>query len=309
MNTSRCSQGRVAGWLWPVLLWLTLGMAAGAEPVTAAAGGRWQFLQLSNAPFPHPSRAAGFVYGGKSYPAEVHYGNNRVGVFVPAGFRPGTNVDVVCYFHGWRETLDRAIPKFQLGEQFAGSRRNALLVVPQGPFDAPDSSGGKLEDPDGLARFLGELMAVLRERKTVPETAQPGRVVLAAHSGGYLVISAILAHGGTPVQEVYLFDALYAQRERFLTWLRGEPDRRLVMIYNKDGGTLKPTQAFITELRERQIPALVRQEDGTTPGQLRTNRISILFSDLPHADVVHKHQAFREYLRTSRLEALPELAP
>jgi len=66
-----------------------------------------------------------------------------------------------------------------------------------------------------------------------------GRIILSGHSGGYQVnFSAIVDHGGMSdkVSEVWLFDALYAQTDRFLKWMDTR-NGRLIDIYTEHGGT------------------------------------------------------------------------
>ena len=65
-----------------------------------------------------------------------------------------------------------------------------------------------------------------------------GQIVLSGHSGGYQVIAAILDHGGMTehVREVWLFDGLYAQTDRYLAWIDRRKGR-FVDIYTDRGGT------------------------------------------------------------------------
>lgn len=292
------------------LTWLLLTSAispAQGPVVPTRPAGEFFVVRMTNAPFPHPARQQGYLRDKQEFPAEKHYDDNRVAFFVPRGWKPGTNVDVVVHFHGHRAELTHALEKFQLLEQFSASGRRAILVAPQGPRDAPDSFGGKLEDPGGFRRFMDEVLTALRDRGLARE-AGIGRVVLSGHSGGYQVISAILAHGGlTPlIKEVYLFDALYGQNDRFLHWLEGDASARLVLIHTMNGGTWKQTQALVQSLREKKVPLLLRQEQGTTTEQLRSHRAAILFSELGHNEVVFKSHAFRDFLMTGGLPALGE---
>ncbi|MFO1513254.1 MAG: hypothetical protein U1F83_10140 [Verrucomicrobiota bacterium] len=107
----------------------------------------------------------------------------------------------------------------------------------EGPHNAPDSGGGKLEDPNGFKRFMEEAIATLRQRGVFKEDFVLGDIILSGHSGGYFVMSAIVDRGGlTPhIKEVWLFDALYAQGDKFPAWSQ-RPDGRLLNIYTDDGG-------------------------------------------------------------------------
>ena len=260
---------------------------------------------LTNAPFPHASRTNGHTYQGVAYPAAKHYADSSTAFFVPRGFKPGTEIDVVVHFHGWRNSIAGAARDFDLLGQFAASRRNAVLILPEGPLNAPDSSGGKLEDAGGFARFMAEVMAVLKANG-VSGDARLGRVVLSGHSGAYRVISAILESGGLPegVREVYLFDALYGQMDRFQRWFESAPDRRFVVLYADTGGTLEETRKFITTMGARKTAPLSAEESTVTDPQLRAHRIVFLHSSKGHNEVLSTGGNLRRLLGTGFLVEL-----
>jgi len=290
---------------WALLL--AAAATASAEPLDAvfAAHGRLLVTQFLTAPFPHPSRAHGHQYREKFFPADPHYCDRTVAVFIPRDFRPGRSVDCVFHFHGWYNSVAGTLRQFQLIEQLVESRRQALLVVPAGPRDAPDSAGGRLEEPDGFKRFVAELRGVLRQHADFQPNDPPlGRIILSAHSGGYRVVAAILDRGGLAdqVQEVWLFDALYAETPKFLAWW--ERNRgRLLNIYTDRGGTKDDTEQMMATLRERGLPFLARQDTEVTPEELRAHRLIFLHTDLDHNDVLAKRRTFRRFLETSCLAA------
>lgn len=283
---------------------LHVSCAASLEE-TYASQGRLFSTQFVSAPFPHPARLAGHTYKEKLYPAKDHYSDSSVAIFIPKGFRETGRVDVVIHFHGWNNTVDGTLSGFQLIEQFVASDKNAVLVVPEGPRNAPDSFGGKLEDPDGFKRFVEELAATLKQRELFKKDFAIGNIILSGHSGGYRVISAILDRGGlsAKVKEVWLFDALYAETEKFLAWSDKHPGR-LINIYTDGGGTKDDSEAMIAQLTKRGTPFLATTEANLTSHQLRTNKLVFIHTDLGHNDVVAKRQQFSQYLKTSRLENL-----
>ena len=146
-----------------------------------------------------------------------------------------------------------------------------------------------------------------------PLLAQPhaGRVaasgvdaalVLAGHSGAYRVISFILLRGGLTenVREVYLFDALYGQVEKFAWWADHAPGR-LVVIHTPKGGTRAQTLDFLDDLRAWGIPFAEVPESAVTAELLRKNRLVFIESLLPHDDVVAAQEQLRTYLETGTL--------
>jgi hypothetical protein len=97
---------------------------------------------------------------------------------------------------------------------------NALLVLPQGPYRAPDSFGGKMEDEGGLKRLIEDVLATMKGEGVIKST-KLNHVIISAHSGGYRPAALVLERGGLDVHitNVFLFDALYGQHKYFRKWL------------------------------------------------------------------------------------------
>ena len=275
-------------------------------PEHYASQGEMIVTQLVSAPFPHPKRVEGHTYAGKLYPAREHYSDSSVAIFIPKGFREADKIDFVVHFHGWKNNVKGVLGQYQLVEQLMASGRNAVLVVPQGPYDAPDSFGGKLEDPGGFSRFMADVMQTLRQASGLQKKDFAlGQIVLSGHSGGYEVISAILDHGGLTdhVKEVWLFDALYAQTDKFLAWI-DKQQGRFIDIYTEHGGTKARTEELMATLKQRGTALFATKEGDAKPADLQANRLIFIYTDLPHNDVVHLRQEFRDYLKTSCLEKM-----
>ncbi len=281
-----------------------MGAAPSLEE-TYAAHGRLIVAPFASAPFPHPARAEGHTYQGRPYPAKEHYSDNSVALFIPKGFRETGRVDFVVHFHGWRNSVGGTLGTFRLIEQFVASDRNAVLVVPEGPRNAPDSFGGKLEDPGGFQRFMAEVVATLRARAVFTKHAKDfslGRIILSGHSGGYRVIAGILDRGGLSkdVDEVWLFDALYGQADSFLAW-SDRTGGRLLNIYTDQGGTKAESEKLQSRLRARGTPILAATETALDSAALRTNPFVFIHTDLGHNDVLARRDQFALFLKTSAL--------
>jgi len=276
-----------------------------AQPMTQryAAYGDLLVTHLATAPFPHPLRSGGYVYDGKTYSAAEHYSDSSVAIFVPSHYRRSGAVDLVVYFHGWGNNIDTALSRYQVIEQFSASGKNAILILPEGPRNAPDSFGGKLEEKEGFKKLVADVMAVLKKEHKIPASASPGKIVLAGHSGAYRVMSFILLRGGLTrhMSEVYLFDALYGQTEKFAHWIdhsRG----RLVNIYTDNGGTKGESENLMACLDAWNIPYFTTEETKATSADLRRHKLVFLHSDLQHNDVFSKRGQFAAYLGTSSLK-------
>ena len=281
-------------------------LAAESLEQTYGAHGLLIVTQFATAPFPHPARAAGHTYKDKLYPAQAHYSDSTVAIFIPKGFRETGRVDFVIHFHGWLNSVAGTLNSFKLVEQLIASGKNAVLVVPEGPHNAPDSFGGKLEDRDGFKNFLAELGTTLRQRAVFKaKDFSVGRIILSGHSGGYRVMAAILDRGGLPrnADEVWLFDALYAGTDKFLAWSDSQRGR-LLNIYTDHGGTKDASEAMMEQLKQRGTPFLAVEEAAVTNAQLKTNQLIFIHTDLAHNDVVEKRKEFSRFLKTSVLDDL-----
>ncbi|MGA2247636.1 MAG: D-alanyl-D-alanine carboxypeptidase/D-alanyl-D-alanine-endopeptidase [Verrucomicrobiota bacterium] len=271
---------------------------------TYAPWGTLLVTQFVNAPFPHPDRAAGHRYHDEFFPAAEHYSDSTVALFIPKQFRAAARVDVVVHFHGWRHTVAGTLEEYKLIEQFAGSGKNAVLLVPQGPRNAADSFGGKLEDTNGFKAFMDEAAGKLRAAGVLARTNfDIGSVILSGHSGGYHVMAAILNHGGLAgkIREVWLFDALYGNADDFVAWQKNA-DGRLLDLYTDHGGTKEESELIMANYQTNGVNVFAAEDTNAIPQNLETNRIVFLHSDLAHDDVLSKRGAFGEFLKTSCLQ-------
>ncbi len=263
--------------------------------------GELLIARFNSAPFPHSLRSSGYTYDGTVYQYGDHYSDSSVAIFIPKGFRFTDTVDLVFHFHGWFNNIDTTFGRYQLARQFAESNKNAILVVPEGPRNAPDSFGGKLEDKDGFRRLVDDL---LRYLSVVKHTGilHVGSIVLSGHSGGYHVISYILMRGGLSrhVKEVYLFDALYGQTEKFVHWVDlFHP--RFLSVYTDSGGTREENTGLVADFNGWDIPHSEGELEQARPEDLRQHKIIFLHTNLQHDEVVQARSTFREFLRTSCL--------
>lgn len=260
-------------------------------------------LELEQAPFP----AAGSWHR-----------DPTVIVFVPRHHRsaPGGTVGFVVHYHGHNSTAERAMTAHQLREQLFDSKQNAILVVPELAAMAPDSSCGKLEAPGALARMLQDILDTLelsREARaalgaSAPTTgARPGRVCVAAHSGGYHAAACSIRGGGADVHEVYLFDALYADTEIFRDWViagRGKPmgSRHKLVSYFTVGTTEANTRRLFAELAQAGVACAEESVEGTLSRQdiIHAEAVSIR-TQLTHGTVTSELNSLRDCLYASAL--------
>ncbi len=265
--------------------------------------GQLLFTQFVSAPFPHPARANGHKYDGQLYSAAEHYSNSDVAIFIPKKFRATDKVDFIVHFHGWMNNIAGTLEQYKLVEQLVASGKNAILIVPEGPHNAPDSFDGKLEDTNGFTIFMHEAVEKLRASGALTETNfEIGNVILSGHSGGYHVMAEIADHGGMGqnVREIWLFDALYGNTENYVAWQKSEHGR-LLDIYTDHGGTKQNSEALMTLLKTNGVSFFAGEDTNAVPDNLATNKLVFLHTDMVHNEVVAKRGNFEQFLKTSCL--------
>lgn len=294
----------------------TMGVRAAAQPAPTPpaharsrvvqmakdARGLTVTLELEHAPFPAPGS---------------YWRDATVFVFIPSHHRVArdASVSTVVHFHGHNSTAERAMNAHQLREQLFESKQNAILIVPELAVLAPDSSCGKLEAPGGLARMLDDVLATLDSAEVraaagpsaIAQGATVGRVCVSAHSGGYHAAAAVLKNGGVPVQEVYLFDALYSDVDAFKAWViagRGKPmgSRHKLVSYYTDGTTAWNTRALFADLEKAGVDCAHEVVEGTLSREQLTRAEAVSTkTQLSHGAVTSELNSLRDCLYASAL--------
>lgn len=254
----------------------------------------------SHTSFPDTARTKDYVYDSVRYSAAGHYSDSSVLLIVPAHLKPGHPIDLICWFHGWHNSIDTAAAFYELTKQFIASSRNAVLVLPETAKDAPDSYGGKLEQPGMFKSLMHDVMEELKKKKLVSARAVPGNIVLAGHSGAYRVIAHILQDGQMPVQEVFLFDALYGETGKYLSWIQQEPAHHFIHWFtNHGGGTDVVSDTVMQQLKKQQTDFALTEESAINPQIIKNNRILFVHSPREHNVIINNPDDFLLLLENS----------
>ena len=250
--------------------------------------------------FPDTARDHGHLDGDSILqPRAGHYDDSSVLLVVPRGLHAGKTVDLVVWFHGWHNNIDTAVKFYGLADQFAASGRNAVLVLPEASRNAADSYGGKMGQ-QGMFRFLmADVIAELKRKGLAPQDAVAGHIVLAGHSGAYRVIADILDYGQQPVDEVFLFDALYANVPTFTRWAE-EGNHHFVHWFTNTGyGPDKMSDTMMLRLRRDQVSYGLSEEQSANGGVISDNRILFIHSPRQHNVIINKPDDFALLLENS----------
>jgi len=268
--------------------------------------GRICFTPFAFAPFPHVSRMNGHRWNETEFPYAGHYDDATVAVWVPGHYRPVKEIQVLIHFHGWGNQVSNVVNQFDLTGEITRSGKNVILICPQGPKNASDSTCGKMEEPGNFSLFLDEIQQFLQQEKIVPAGSHIQDVILSGHSGAYLVMSKILgnAQDSKKVRETYLFDATYGARESFADWIRKSSSHRLFSIFTDH---LTPENMNILyQLQEKGNNSFrVIPDDLINDSFLKDHRVIFTHTKLGHNEVIHVRHYLEMLLRTSsRLKQL-----
>jgi len=249
--------------------------------------------------FPDSGRKNGHVYNNEIFDAVAHYTDSSILLVVPDNYKPNKKVNIVCWFHGWYNNVDSANQRFELAKQFMASNVNAILLIPEGAKNAPDSYGGKLEQPNMFTQLINDVFATLKKSNIILTKAAPGNIVLAGHSGAYRVMAHITAKGGLRINEILLFDGLYSETDKYISWLQLGQQHRFVNIYTNEGGTMDESIAMMQQLSTKKISFLFSEESNLQKTGLKNNSILFIHSNLQHNDIINNPDNFKLFLQSS----------
>lgn len=256
-------------------------------------------IQSSHTSFPDTGRTNGHIYDKVLYTAAEHYHDSTVLIIVPKNLDAKKTVDIVFWFHGWRNNVDNAATYYELTKQFIASQRNAILVLAETAKDSPDSYGGKLENPGVFKGLVGDVLNGMKAQHLIPAKCYTGHILLAGHSGAYRVIARIIQNGQMPVDESILFDALYAETEKYMDWIKSDKNHCFIDLYTDHGGTDEETHNMVKLLTQENIPYLESEEANITPQILQDNRLVYIHSLHEHNNVINNPDNFRLFLENS----------
>lgn len=256
------------------------------------------------APFPDSARMNGHDYNGQHYKYEGHYDDSSVQIHLPIHFTAKKPIELLVWFHGWYNNIDSA-GGFGLTQQFDAADRNAIFIFPEGPVNAPDSYGGKLERPEMFKLFINDVLNKLKRQNILPKNKNYSindcSITLAGHSGAYRVISKIIQYN--KVDELLLFDAMYGGNEAYLKWIAESKKHRFIHIYTKDGGTLENTNLIMQNLKDSlHVDIQSVSENELKKEDLNSGKPLFIFSESDHNWVITWNSNLYRFLHHWKLK-------
>lgn len=225
--------------------------------------------------------------------------DSSVIMIVPKNFHPGKSVDIIFWFHGWGNNIDSAVVRTHLARQFTGANVNALLVLAETAKNAPDSYGGKLEKPGIFKNLVADILHKLKAEKVIDKNCDAGNILLAGHSGAYRVMAYILQNGNMPVKEVILFDALYSETNKFISWIQRDSNNRFINIYTNGGGTDAESKEMANRLIDLHMATRITEEKDVTADLLQSQKIIFIHSLNTHNGILKDPDNVRLFIENS----------
>jgi hypothetical protein len=252
--------------------------------------------------FPDTARDAGHLDGDHVFqPKKGHYDDSSVLLVIPNSFKPNQPIDLVFWYHGWHNNIDTALRFYGLARQFAASGVNAILVLPEAGKNVADSYGGKMNQLGMFGLLVQDVMTQLKKQHIASESAPLNNITIGGHSGAFLVIANILDNNALPINEVFLFDALYSHVPSFMNWIAKDPKQHHFIHWftNKGGGTDEVSDTMMTQLRQKGWPFRLVEENAVTPAILQNNNILFIHSLREHNVIINDPDDFRLLLENS----------
>ncbi|HEY4875933.1 MAG TPA: hypothetical protein VIH86_10195 [Puia sp.] len=283
-----------------VSFFIFFGLETFAQSQTIQGGKVFHFTSVYTC-FPETKRLNGYTYDSVLYDFANHYSDSSVLIVAPDNFKEINNtVDIVFWFHGWHNSIDTALDYYHLASQFISSKKYAVLVLAEASKNAPDSYGGKLEQPDVFKNLLNDVLQNLKKNKIISASCQARNIILAGHSGAYRVIAYMLENGGVVVHEVYLFDALYSQTDKFMDWIKKDTTNKFINFYtDSGGGTKEVSEQMMNELKKQNFPLVFTEENNLTREMLRSSKIIFVHTTREHNDIIFNPDNFKLFLENS----------
>jgi hypothetical protein len=251
--------------------------------------------------FPDSGRSKSWLDGDSVLqPVAGHYDDSSVLLVVPPRLRHDRKTDLIFWFHGWHNNIDTALQFYGLARQFAAANCDAVLVLPEAARNAADSYGGKLKRKGDFAGLVKDVMEELKQYGIVPGDAVAGHIVVGGHSGGYSAMADILENGGMPVDEVFLFDALYGRLPIFLDWIKEDKRHHFVHWYtDHGGGTDVTSDTLMQQLEAQHIDYVLTGEALLNAEQVRANKVLFVHSTREHNVIINDPDDFKLLLENS----------
>jgi hypothetical protein len=283
-----------------VSFFIFFGFETFAQSQTIQGGKVFHFTSAYSC-FPEAKRLNGYTYDSAFYDFAGHYSDSSVLIVAPDKFKEINNeVDIVFWFHGWHNNIDTALNYYHLASQFIATKKNAILVLDEASKNAPDSYGGKLEQPDVFKNLLNDVLQNLRKNKIISSSCKAGNTILAGHSGAYRVIAYMLENGGVVVHEVDLFDALYSETDKFMNWIKKDPANKFINFYtDSGGGTKEVSEQMMNELKKQKFSLTFTEENDLMPSMLKSSKIIFIHTTREHNDIIFNPDNFKLFLENS----------
>ena len=277
------------------------------SPANAAQTGaaRTELVAFDNSPFPYSGQPPGqdkpffdvekdgrrghISPRGGIYWEDATYSDRRVLLHIPRGFNAALPAVMVVYFHGNLANLEGVVHRHQqVPRQLSESGLNAVLVAPQLAVNAADSSAGRFYDAGHFRRFVEEAgvrLAKLHGDQRARGAIESLPVIVFAYSGGYAPAAWSAHHGGIGdrLRGIILFDALYAEMDKFAAWIERRESAFFFSAY---------TRSARDENLVLQKMLAERRVDFTTalPARLGPGRVAFYATaeEITHSEFVSK---------------------
>ena len=250
--------------------------------------------------FPDTGRANGHLYDSVLYTSAEHYSDSSVLLIIPKQLKKSNTVDLVFWFHGWRNNIDTAAEFYSLTRQFLASERNAVLVLAETAKNSPDSYGGKLEQPGTFRLLTDDVLRVLKKGGYVPDRTKAGNIVLAGHSGAFGSLPTYCKMDRSLCRRYFYLMRCTREVDKYQNWINQDWSHHFIHWFtNHGGGTDEVSDFMMTQLKNHTDHFLLTEEVGIKPKTIKDNYILFVHSLREHNVIINNPDNFQFLLENS----------
>lgn len=214
-------------------------------------------------------------------------------------FDPARPFDVVLFVHGWNGCVNVLVrggdvacrpgqptsTGWDLAGAFDRAATNALLLAPQLAYRVADGRPGELARAGAARRMIDEALVALGSRVAGKRVGDVARVIVVAHSAGFMAALAVMRRGGLgdALARVVLMDALYDVPSAFYGWLRERPHRAIVAFHT--AGRTARNDAALVAFAQRDMPDRVAVDPNDLRDAVSRMRLVVARARVGHGDV------------------------
>jgi len=225
------------------------------------------------------------------------FNDNSCLVYVPKHFNKNKTWHFFLWFHGSTNNIQITIEQFKLREQLILSGVNAIIIMPEAAKNALESYAGNWEQANNFNYFMEDVKLKLKSEKIVDNVTAENQLIIAGHSGASRVLVKVMDYSSTTIKGILLFDAIYGGETNIINCIKKFPSCKLINLYSQREACLRSSNKLMELLQKENINYFSKQDTDFKDGEIKSNRIICLNSNLSHNDIPVSNNYLSRFLK------------